>query len=264
MKNEFTTIELEQDARGVATVWLARPQVRNAMNGTMWEELRTAFRRIEDDPAVRVVVLSGRGETFCSGGDLKYQGAQRDAPRDERVKEAHKLAHLLREMDELSKPLIARVNGSVFAGGMSLVCVADVAIGTTAGRFAITEARLGMVPGMISPYVTRRVGISRARRLFLSARQFGGEDAVRFGLLHETVAPEALDAAVEEEVRLFLSCAPQAQATIKKLLAYVSTHGQDDNFGYAVERVADMWDSPEAQEGIASFFEKRKPHWNKG
>ncbi|MEJ5988438.1 enoyl-CoA hydratase-related protein [Ramlibacter sp. PS3R-8] len=264
MNNDYTTIEVQQDERGVATVWLARPQVRNAMNGTMWEELRDAFARIEADAATRVAVLSGRGETFCSGGDLKYQGSQRESSRDERVREAGKLALLLRDMDLLSKPLVARVNGSAFAGAMALICVADVAIGTTAGRFAITEARLGMVPGMISPYVTRRVGISQARRLFLSARQFSGEEAVRYGLLHEAVSPESLDDAIEDEVRHFLACGPQALGTIKKLLAYVSTHGQEDNFTYAVDRVADMWDSPEAREGIASFFEKRKPGWHRG
>lgn len=264
MKNDYTTIELEQDERGVATVWLSRPEVRNAMNGTMWEELRDAFQRIEADERIRVAVLGGRGEVFCAGGDLKYQGSQRESSRDVRTREARKLAHLLREMDTLSKPLVARVNGSAFAGAMSLICVADVSIGTTAGRFAITEARLGMVPGMISPYVARRVGISQARRLFLSAREFGGEDAVRYGLLHEAVPPGRLDAAVEDEVRHFLACGPQALGTIKKLLAYVSTHGHEDNFIYAVDRVADMWDSPEALEGIASFYDKRKPKWHAG
>jgi methylglutaconyl-CoA hydratase len=257
----YTTIRSERDARGVATVTLARPEVRNAMNGTMWEELRAAFADIERDASVRVVVLTGDGTTFCAGGDLRYQGSQHGTDRPQRVVEARKLAHLLQEMDTLSKPLIARVNGSCFAGGTSLVAVADAAIGTTTGQFAITEARLGMVPGMISPYVTRRLGISNARRLFLTSRLFSGVEAVEYGLLHRAVAPEALDAAVEEEVALVLQCGPGALATIKQLLAYVSTHSQADNFIYTVDRVADMWDSAEAKEGVASFLEKRKPAW---
>ena len=257
----YATIRSERDDRGVATVTLARPEVRNAMNGTMWEELRTAFGEIERDPAVRVVVLTGDGDTFCSGGDLRYQGSQHGTDRPQRVTEARKLAHLLREMDTLSKPLIAKVNGSCFAGGTALIAVSDVAIGTTAGRFAITEARLGMVPGMISPYVARRLGISHARRLFLTARLFSAAEGVEFGLLHRSVEPAALDAAVEEEVSLVLQCGPGALATIKELLAYVSTHSQADNFIYSVDRVADMWDSAEAREGVASFLEKRKPAW---
>ena len=260
----YTTIKTARDERGVATVTLARPEVRNAMNGTMWLELRSAFGEIAADRSVRVAVLTGEGTTFCSGGDLRYQGSQQGADRADRVAEAHKLAHLLQELDVLPQPLIARINGSAFAGATSLISVADVAIGTTAAQFAITEGRIGMVPGMISPYLTRRMGISNARRLFLTARKFSGIEAVEYGLLHRAVPPEALDAAVEEEVGLVLSCAPAALATIKKLLAYVSTHQQADNFNYTVDRVADMWDSPEAKEGIASFLEERKPSWAKG
>ena len=257
----YTTIKAARDGRGVATVTLARPEVRNAMNGTMWEELRSAFADIAADASVRVAVLTGEGTTFCSGGDLRYQGSQQGADRAARLGEAHKLAYLLQEMDTLPQPLIARVNGSAFAGATSLISVADIAVGTATAQFAITEGRIGMVPGMISPYVTRRMGISNARRLFLTARQFSGIEAVGYGLLHRAVPAEELDAAVEEEVRLVLSCGPAALATIKKLLAYVSTHQQADNFVYTVDRVADMWDSPEAREGIASFLEKRKPSW---
>ncbi len=215
----------------------------------MWEELRAAFADIEADPSVRVVVLTGEGKNFCSGGDLRYQSSQRGTSRDERLAEASKLAHLLRDMDVLSKPLIARVNGSAFAGGTSFIAVADVAIGTTAGTFAITEPRLGLVPAMIAPYVARRVGISNARRLILTARPFSGIEAVQYGLLHAAVPPEQLDSAIEEELAL--------------VLAYVSTNQQPDNFAYTVEGAADMWDSPEAKEGVASFLEKRKPSWAK-
>ena len=259
----YTTIKTTRDKRGVATVSLARPEVHNAMNGTMWEELRAAFAEIDADPSVRVAVLTGEGKSFCSGGDLSYQGSLRDTSRDERLAEARKLAHLLHDMDVLSKPLIARVNGSAFAGGISFIAVADVAIGTTAGTFAITEPRLGLVPAMIAPYVTRRVGISNARRLFLTARPLSGIEAVQCGLLHAAVPPEQLDSAIEQELALVLACGPAALVTIKRLLAYVSTHQQPDNFAYTVEGAADMWDSLEAREGVASFLEKRKASWAK-
>ncbi len=258
----FATIRSARDARGVATVTLARPAVRNAMNGIMWAELREAFAAIEADPGVRVAVLTGEGGTFCAGGDLRYQGAQHGTGRSERVEQARQLSLLLQEMDTLSKPLVARVNGSCFAGGTGLLAVADVAIGTSEARFAITEARLGMVPGMISQYLVRRLGIAQARRLFLTAREFNAAEALQHGLLHRVVEAPDLDAAVEEEVQLVLRCGPAALAAIKQLLAYVDTHAPADNSLHAIERVADMWDSPEAREGIAAFFEKRKPSWS--
>jgi methylglutaconyl-CoA hydratase len=257
----YQTIRFERDPRGVATVTLARPEVRNAMNGTMWAELRAAFAAIEADAGVRVAVLTGEGETFCAGGDLRWQASQHGTSRPERVAQANVLAQLLREMDTLSKPLIARVNGSCFAGGTGLVAVADIAIGTSDASFAITEARLGLVPGLISRYVVQRIGIAQARRLFLTTRSFPAAEAVRHGLLHRAVDRHELDGAVAEEVEAVLRCGPAALATIKRLLAYVHTHSQADSDLHAIERVADMWDSPEAQEGIASFFERRKPSW---
>jgi methylglutaconyl-CoA hydratase len=257
----YQTIRTARDARGVATVTLARPEVRNAMNGAMWAELRAAFAAIAADPGVRVVVLTGEGGTFCAGGDLRYQAAQHGTGRPERIAQARELALLLQEMDILSKPLVARVNGSCFAGGTAFLAVADVTIGTCDARFAITEARLGMVPGMISQYLVRRLGIAQARRLFLTAREFGASEALQYGLLHRVVSVGELDAAVEEEVALVLRCGPAALATIKQLLAYVHTHSPAESSAYAVERVADMWDSPEAREGIAAFFGKRKPSW---
>ena len=254
---------VQVDRKGpVTTVILNRPAVRNAMNGIMWAELREAFAAIEADPGVRVAVLTGEGGTFCAGGDLRYQGAQHGTGRSERVEQARQLSLLLQEMDTLSKPLVARVNGSCFAGGTGLLAVADVAIGTSEARFAITEARLGMVPGMISQYLVRRLGIAQARRLFLTAREFNAAEALQHGLLHRVVEAPDLDAAVEEEVQLVLRCGPAALAAIKQLLAYVDTHAPADNSLHAIERVADMWDSPEAREGIAAFFEKRKPSWS--
>jgi methylglutaconyl-CoA hydratase len=240
---------------------LNRPEVRNAMNGTMWEELRSAVLGFERDPGVRVVILTGSGSIFSSGGDLKFQSEQRNSTRAERITEAKKLADLLRDMDVLCKPLIVKVNGPAYAGSLSLIAAGDIAVGIDTAKFAITEARIGMVPAMISTYVARRIGITNARRIFLTGRVFSADEAVRFGLLSSTASPADLDAAVETEVDMVLRCGPKALATTKRLLDYVTTHQHMDNYIYTIERAADTWESEEGQEGIASFFEKRNADW---
>jgi len=257
----YETIKTSVDARGVAYLTLSRPEVHNAMNSLMWDEGRDAVQRFDRDGGVRAVVLAGDGPSFCSGGDLKYQLAQRDGARTRKVSEASKLALWLRELDTLSKPLIGRIHGPAYAGGLGLISVCDIAIGIDSSTFAITEARLGLIPAMISPYVISRIGAARARRMFLNGRSISAAEAVHYGLLDRAVAPAELDAAVEEEIELALRCAPGAVATIKRLIAYVDSHEFPDNFLYTVERIADMWDDAEAQEGLTSFVEKRKPAW---
>lgn len=257
----YETIKAHVDADGVATLTLNRPDVHNAMNSLMWEEGRDAVRRFDSDPAVRVVVLAGEGKSFCSGGDLKYQQSQRSAPRDVKISEARKLALWLRDLDLLSKPLIGRIQGPAYAGGLGLVSVCDIAIGVESSNYSITEARLGLIPAMISPYVIRRLGVAKARRYFLNARSFSAAEAVSLGLLDRAVAALDLDATVREEVDLVLQCAPGAVRTIKRLIDYVDRHDFEDNCMYTVDRIADMWDDAEAKEGLASFAEKRKPSW---
>ena len=258
----YTTIEAHVDERGVATLTLARPEVQNAMNGQMYDEAREALRVFAADPAVRVLVLTNLGKTFCAGGDFKYQQSQADKPRGERIREAQKLALWLRELDTFPKLLIGRINGAAYAGGIGLISTCDIAFGLSDASFAITEARIGMIPGMISPYVVKRIGEANARRLFLNARPFKGDEAVNYGLLTKAFAGHELDAAVEREVDLALRCAPAAVTEIKRLIRYVDRHGFDDNFIYTVDRVADMWGWDEAAEGMQSFFEKRLPHWD--
>jgi methylglutaconyl-CoA hydratase len=257
----YESIKLIVDNRGVATLTLNRPDVHNAMNALMWDEGIDAVRQIERDDAIRVVVLTGEGKSFCAGGDLKYQLSQRGAARADKLSQANKLATWLRDLDLLGKPLIGRIQGPAYAGGLGLISVCDIAISLTSSRFSITEGRLGLIPAMISPYVMRRLGVAKARRYFLNGRAFDAAEAVAVGLLDRAVTTEALDEAVEEEVDLALQCAPAAVKTIKRLVGYVACHGFEDNFNYTVERIADMWDAPEAIEGLTSFVEKRKPAW---
>lgn len=256
-----TTIEFNVDARGIARLTLARPQAHNAMNGTMYDEAREAIGRCNSDSGIRALVLSGKGSSFCSGGDLKYQQAQAERPQSERIQEASKLAHWLREIDTLPKPVIGRINGSAYAGGLGLIAVCDITIGVDTSVFAITEARLGLLPGMISPYVVRRIGVPAARQLFLTGRRIAAREAVAINLLTETVPESELDGAVDREVEMILQCAPGALAASKRLIEFVSTHTAADNFIYTIDRVAEMWAWEEAAEGIRSFVEKRRPVW---
>lgn len=257
----YETIDYTVDERGIAYLTLNRPEVHNAMNSLMWDEGMYATQAADTDPAVRAVVLSGKGKSFCAGGDLKYQLAQRDAARPVKIAEAGKLATWLRMLDQLSKPLIGRIQGPAYAGGIGLVSVCDIAIGLDDAVFSITEARLGLLPAMISPYIIRRIGAAKARRYFLNARRFDAAEAVALGVLDRAVTAADLDAAVEEEIALVLQCAPGAVTKIKRLIDYVERNDPDNRFRYTVERIADMWDDPEAVEGLSSFVEKRKPEW---
>lgn len=257
----YETIEVTIDDRGVGYLTLNRPDVHNAMNSLMWDEGRDAVATFDKNADVRMVVLSGKGKSFCSGGDLKYQLAQRGADRSTKVAEAKKLAQWLRDLDVLNKPLIGKIQGPAYAGGLGLISVCDIAIGLESAVFAITEARLGLIPAMISPYVMRRLGVAKSRRYFLNGKSFDANEALALGLLDRIVAPEELDIAVEEEIQLVLDCAPGAVATIKRLIDYVSRSDFENKFMYTVDRIADMWDAAEAVEGLSSFVEKRQPSW---
>lgn len=257
----YETIAYALRPDGVATLRLNRPDAKNAMNGTMYDEARALVDEIDRDPAVRVLVLTGSGSAFCAGGDFKYQQSQAARPEEERLAEASKLALWLGELDRLSKPVIGRVNGPAYGGGLGLVSICDVAIAHADVRFCLSEASLGLMPSMISPFVVAKMGLSNARSVFLNSRVFDASEAKSFGLVHDVVPAEQLDSAVERHAQLFLRCAPGAVAATKRLVAHVNTHDAQENFRYTVALVAQMWASAEAAEGISSFLEKRQPSW---
>ncbi len=257
----FETIRIDTDARGVATLTLAREEKHNAMNAAMIAELTEAAARLAADAAVRVVVLTGAGKSFCAGGDLDWMRSQFDATREERMAEARKLALMLRALNELPKPLIGRINGQAYGGGMGIMSVCDVAIAAEGARFGFTETRLGLIPATISPYVLARMGEGRARRVFMSARLFNANEAAALNLVARVVAPEALDEAVEAEVAPYLAAAPAAVAASKRLTRMLGTPIGDDVIAETAKRLADTWETPEAREGVGAFFERRKPGW---
>jgi methylglutaconyl-CoA hydratase len=255
------TIIFDKRPDGVARLALNRPDMKNAMNGTMYDEARAVVAEIERDPAIRVVVLTGEGSVFCSGGDFKYQQSQAQRPQADRIAEASKLALWLGELDRLSKPVIGRINGPAYGGGLGLVSVCDVAIASAAVKFCLSEASLGLMPSMVSPYVVKKMGASNARSVFLNSRVFSAQEALGFGVLHEVVEEGQLDSAVERQVQLFLRCAPGAVAATKRLVAFVDRETPEASFRYTVDLVAEMWSSEEAAEGIDSFLQKRAPRW---
>lgn len=257
----WQTLTLATDSRGVATLTLNRADKHNAMNAPMIDELAAAAAQLGANPAVRVVVLTGAGGSFCAGGDLGWMQDQIAASAAQRAEGAGRLAAALGALNTLPKPLIGRIQGQAFGGGMGLMSVCDVAIGVTGAKFGFTETRLGLIPATIGPYVLARMGEARARRVFMSARLFEADEAVTLGLLARAVEPDALDAAVEAEIRPYLACAPGAVAEAKALALRLSSAITEEQVAHSIGRLVACWESPESAEGIAAFFGKRKPDW---
>jgi methylglutaconyl-CoA hydratase len=257
----FETITVETDARGVATLTLNRTEKHNAMSAVMLAELTQAAADLGADEAVRVVVLTGAGKSFCAGGDLDWMRAQRDMTADVRSAEAGKLATMLGALNTLPKPLIGRVQGNAFGGGVGMACVCDVAIGVETAKMALTETRLGIIPATIGPYVLARMGEGRARRVFMSGRVFDAVEAVDLGILARAVPADDLDAAVEREVLPYLSCAPGAVAAAKQLACDLGPRIDDAVVAHTIAALSARWETEEAAEGIGAFFDKRKARW---
>ncbi len=257
-------LKLDTDARGVARLTLDRPDKHNALDAALIEALTETALRLGRDPAVRVVVLTGAGESFCAGGDLGWMKAQMTADGPTRAREAKKLALMLNTLNTLPKPLIARVNGQAFGGGVGMMSVADVAVGVETATFGLTETRLGLIPATIGPYVVARMGEAMARRVFFSARRFDAAEAVRLGLLARSVPSSDLDAAVEAEVTPYLSCAPGAVAEAKALVRRLGPKIDEAAVADTIDALVRRWESPEAMEGITAFFDRRKPTWSRG
>jgi len=254
----YETLKLETDARGVATLTLAREEKHNAMSAQMIAELTGAAAALAADDAVRVVVLTGAGKSFCAGGDLGWMQAQRDMDGPTRSAEAGKLATMLGALNTLPKPLIGRVQGNAFGGGVGMASVCDVAIGVDTLKMGFTETRLGIIPATIGPYVLARMGEGRARRVFDAA------EAVDLGLLARAVPADALDAAIEAEVVPYLSCAPGAVAAAKQLARDLGPRIDAQVVDHTIAALADRWETEEAAEGIGAFFDKRKAAWVTG
>ena len=247
---------------GVARVTLNRPELRNAFDDALIGQLKKAFLDIQADPAVRVMILAGNGPAFCAGADLNWMKRMAGYDYEENLADATALAEMLAALDRLPKPTIARVHGPVFAGGTGLVAACDIAVGTPEAKFCLSEAKLGLSPATISPYVLRAMGERTARRYFLTAEVFDAQEALRIGMLSQLVPAEHLDATIDEILKHLLAGGPQAHGSIKTLIRSVAGRRPDDALvAETAQRIAEIRGSPEGREGIAAFLDKRKASW---
>lgn len=257
----YDTITITTDYRGVATLALNRPDKHNAMSAQMLADLTDAAAKLGADDAVRVVVLTGTGKSFCAGGDLGWMQEQMAADPDTRAREASKLAYMLQALNTLSKPLIGALQGNAFGGGVGMASVCDIALGVDNLKMGLTETRLGIIPATIGPYVVARMGEGRARRVFMNGKLFGAQEAVELGLLAKAVPAGELADAVEAEVVPYLSCAPGAVASAKKLARDLGPRIDEQTIDMTIQALKARWETEEAVEGIGAFFDKRKASW---
>ncbi|MGO4336786.1 enoyl-CoA hydratase/isomerase family protein [Labrys sp. KB_33_2] len=245
----------------VAVLTLDRPEVLNAFDEALIAELTRTFAEVGADGTVRAVLLQAEGKTFSAGADLAWMRRAADASPEDNLADARQLAELLRVVDTCSKPTLARVQGAAFGGAVGLVACCDIAIAVPQARFSLSEVRLGLIPGAISPYVVRAIGQRAARRLFLTAERFSAEDALRYGLIHEIASPETLDETVQRCLSDILAGGPEAVAAAKKLADDMAGPITAERIEESARRIATIRSSPEAREGLAAFFAKRKPGW---
>jgi methylglutaconyl-CoA hydratase len=254
------TIHSDQQG-GVLRLTLDRPEKSNAFDDLVISNLTEAFLRAAADPAVLVVVLAAAGKYFSAGGDLGWMQRMAGYSDAENLADAHALARLMQAIDLCPKPVLARVQGSAFAGAIGLLACCDIVVAVPAAQFAITEVRLGLIPAVISPYVVRAIGIRQARRWCLTAERFSAEQAKEMGLVHEIVAEDQLDAALKKQIDALLLAAPSALAETKSLLAMVDRPLSAEVIDETAARIARQRASAEGREGVAAFLEKRTPAW---
>lgn len=257
----FKTLLVGTDARGVVTLTLNRPEKRNALSALMLTELSEFAATTGQNATTRAVILQGAGDLFCAGGDLAWMQEQMTATRATRKAEARRLAHMLRDLNALPCPLIGRLHGSAFGGGVGLACVCDVAIAAADTKFGLTETRLGLIPATIGPYVIARMGEGRARRVFMSSRVFAADEAQELGIIAKSVSTVGLSDAVDAEVAPYLNCAPGAVKAAKALAQSLGPRIDDAIIDATIERLCDTWEGSEAAAGVAAFFAKTKAPW---
>ncbi|MGH8709281.1 MAG: enoyl-CoA hydratase/isomerase family protein [Burkholderiales bacterium] len=247
---------------GVARLMLDRPEVRNAFDDALIAAVTKALRELDADDAVRAVVLGGNGPAFCAGGDLNWMKRMSGYTYEQNLADAKGLAGMLQTLDRMKKPTIARVHGPAYAGGIGLVAACDIAVGVPEAKFCLSEAKLGLSPATISPYVVRAMGERMARRYFLTAEVFDGNEACRIGLLSMVSPSEKLDGEIDEILKHLLQGGPAALHKIKDLIRFVSSGPVSDAMiEDTAKRIAEIRATPEGKEGVASFLEKRKPAW---
>ena len=260
----WQTLGIDRDG-AIARIVMQRPEVHNAFDARLIAELTAALGELDRDASVRAVVLTGAGSTFSAGADLNWMLGMARASEDENRQDSLRLATLMRTLNFLSKPTIAKVNGSAYGGGVGLIACCDIAIGIEGTKFSLSEVKLGLVPAVISPYVVAAIGQRQARRMFLTAEVFTADEALRIGLLHQCVAGAQLDEAVDRSLHWLDKGGPIAQHEAKQLVLRLS--GMNPALAEQIDRdnaklIARLRVSIEGQEGLSAFLDKRKPSWS--
>lgn len=247
----------------VARIVLNRPELNNAFNPQLIDALRAALDATAGDATIATVVLSGEGKSLCAGADINRMREAATFTRDDNIQDALPLSKMLAALDRLPQTTIGRVHGPIYGGGVGVVAACDIAIASADATFCLSEVRLGIVPGMISPYVIRAIGERAARRYFQTAEVFDAHEARRIGLIHEVVEPDALDERIAKLLKQLRSAAPGARAVAKKLAGDIAGRSIDDALMLETSQlIADVRARPEAREGLTAFLEKRKPSWS--
>ncbi len=250
-------------ASNVARVVLTRPDLHNAFNEIVIAEITEAFRQMSADPSVRVIVLAGEGKSFCAGADVNWMRRMVGYSVEENVADANLLANMLRTIRECPKPVLARIHGAALGGGVGLTAACDIAVALSSAVFSLSEVKLGIIPAVISPFVIEKIGMSHARRYGLTAERFDANEAKRIGLVHEVVdTVEAMDTAIARLCETLIANGPEALAACKRVLSDVGGVGWDEVQALTTKRIAERRVSPEGQEGLKSFLEKRAPRWD--
>ena len=257
-----TTLDIRRPSKWVAEVWLNRPDVRNAFNDSVIAELTKAFQELSKDNDLRAIVLGAHGKAFCAGADLNWMRTMSGYSWEENRADAQKLADMLWTLDQCPVPIVARLQGDCYAGGMGLASVCDVLIASDNVTFCLSEARLGLLPGTISPYVIRAMGTQAAKRYMVTAERFSATQAHAMGMVHELCTPESLDAKVAELVGVLCGNGPQALRACKKLVQDVAGEPIDEALRIeTARRITDIRASDEGKEGLQSFLQKRPAQW---
>jgi len=261
------TIQTNLSSSGVLTVTMNRPEVHNAFDSTMIRELTETLQDAAAIDDVRILVITGAGSCFSAGADINWMRSQVEASQDENQRDAMLLADLMRTLNYFPKPSIARINGAAFGGGLGLIAACDITIAAEEAMFGLTEARLGLAPAVISPYVIRRIGERNARRYFLTAERFDAQQALSIGLVQQCVKQDELTEIVESITTDLLKGGPEAVATCKQLIYAIAGHDEESQKAvdeYTAGLIAGLRILDEGQEGLAAFLEKRKPEWFPG